>query len=253
MSNIAIIPARGGSKRISNKNIKLFCGKPIIAYSIEAALQSGVFDAVLVSTDSEAIANIAKQYGAEVPFIRPDYLADDHTGTTDVIEHAITEWQNLGNKINLACCIYATAPFLQKKYIVDAINRLKAHATKRSAFTVCKFNYPIQRSFTIESSDSNVTPVDASSLPKRSQDLPDVYHDAGQFYIAKADDFLNQSFNIFSETSIPIILPHYLVQDIDDQDDWRRAEYMYQAFIADNEKLNADVMCKDLKNVRKIK
>jgi len=245
MSNIAVIPARGGSKRIPNKNIKLFCGKPIIAYSIEAALQSGVFEAVIVSTDCDKIADIARQYGAEVPFMRPDYLADDHTGTTDVIEHAIYEWNKLGNSVDLACCIYATAPFLQKQYIVEAINRLKAHVTKRSAFTVCKFNYPIQRSFTIESAENNVTPVDASSLPKRSQDLPDVYHDAGQLYVAKAEDFLNKSFNIFSETSIPIILPHYLVQDIDDQDDWRRAEYMYQAFMADTEKRHTDTMCED--------
>jgi len=233
MNNIAIIPARGGSKRIPDKNIKLFCGKPIIAYSIEAALQSGVFDTVLVSTDNEKIAKIAREYGAEVPFMRPDFLADDHTGTTDVIEHAIIEWQKLGHEINLACCIYATAPFLQKQYIVEAVNKLKQHPTKRSAFTVCKFNYPIQRSFTIELPGNNVKPVDATALPKRSQDLPSVFHDAGQLYIAKAEDFLNKKFNVFSDTSIPIILPHYLVQDIDDADDWRRAEYMYQAFILD--------------------
>jgi len=240
MSNIAIIPARGDSKRIPNKNIKLFCGKPIIAYSIEAALQSGVFDAVLVSTDNERIADIARQYGADVPFMRPNYLADDHTGTTDVIVHTIAEWQKMGNKVNIACCIYATAPFLQKQYIVEALERLKTHPTKRSAFTVCKFNYPIQRSFTIESPENNVTPVDASALPKRSQDLPSVYHDAGQLYVAKAEDFLNQSFNIFSETSIPIILPHYLVQDIDDEDDWRRAEYMYQAFMLDKTEMSGE-------------
>ena len=233
MTNIAIIPARGASKRISNKNIKLFCGKPIIAYSIEAAQQSGVFETVLVSTDDENIAEIARQYGAEVPFMRPGYLADDYTGTTNVIVHAISEWQKMGNEVDLACCIYATAPFLQKQYIVEALDRLKAHPTKRSAFTVCKFNYPIQRSFTIESFEKNVTPVDASALPKRSQDLPSVYHDAGQLYVAKAEDYLNQSFNIFSDSSIPIILPHYLVQDIDDEDDWRRAEYMYKAFIED--------------------
>ena len=231
MNNIAIIPARGGSKRILNKNAKLFCGKPIIAYSIEVALQSGVFDHVLVSTDDENIARIARQYGATVPFVRPKELSDDYSGTTEVIQHAIQQWQELGHQVNLACCIYATAPFLQKQFIIEAINRLEQHKTKRCAFTVCKFNYPIQRSFTIESADDVVTPIDAGSLPKRSQDLPDVFHDAGQLYVAKAEDFLATTFNVFSDLSIPIILPHYLVQDIDEEEDWIRAEYMYQAFM----------------------
>ncbi len=235
MKNIAIIPARGGSKRIHSKNIKLFCGKPILAYSIEAALQSKIFETVIVSTDDEKIAKIAKKFGAEVPFMRPKHLADDYTSTSSVIKHTVIEWEILGNEINLVCCIYATAPFLQKEYIVKAVNELKKQTNKTSAFTVCKFNYPIQRSFTIESPDQNVTPVDSSALPKRSQDLPSVYHDAGQFYLAQKNDFLHNSFNVFSPNSIPIILPHYLVQDIDDEDDWRRAEYMYQAFILDNE------------------
>lgn len=233
MNNIAIIPARGGSKRIPQKNIKLFCGKPIIAYSIEAALASGVFDTVLVSTDDEKIASIAREYGAQVPFMRPDYLSDDYTGTTDVIEHAIVEWQKLGNSINLACCIYPTAPFIQKEFIIEAMDALTKQPHKCGAFTVCKFNYPIQRSFTIEQPGNKVHPLDESALPKRSQDLPSVYHDAGQFYLAKAEDYLNKRFNVFSDSSIPIILPHYLVQDIDDEHDWRRAEYMYQAFVLD--------------------
>ncbi len=231
MNNIAIIPARGGSKRIPQKNIKLFCGKPIIAYSIETALQSGVFDAVIVSTDDEHIAQIARQYGAKVPFMRPAHLADDYTGTTDVIEHVLSEFQKLGNEVNLACCIYPTAPFIQKQHIIEAIQALQKQPNKSSAFTACKFNYPIQRSFTIELPGNNITPIDASAIPKRSQDLPSVYHDAGQFYLAKAEDFLNKRFNIFSDSSIPIILPHYLVQDIDDEDDWIRAEYMYQAYM----------------------
>ena len=122
-----------------------------------------------------------------------------------------------------------------KKYIIQAINRLEQHKKKRCAFTVCKFNYPIQRSFTIESEGEIVTPVDKTSIPKRSQDLPDVYHDAGQLYVAKAEDFLDASFNVFSNLSIPIILPHYLVQDIDEEEDWIRAEYMYQAFVQSNQ------------------
>ncbi|MCK5818663.1 MAG: pseudaminic acid cytidylyltransferase [Psychromonas sp.] len=241
MKNIAVIPARGGSKRIPEKNIKLFCGKPIIAYSIEAALNSGIFDSVIVSTDDEKISKIAKQFGAEVPFLRPKHLADDHTSTSSVIQHTVVELQILGYEINLVCCIYATAPFLQKKYIVNAVNELKKQTNKTSAFTVCKFNYPIQRSFTLESPNQNVTPVDKSALPKRSQDLPNVYHDAGQFYLAQKNDFLHNSFNIFSPHSIPIILPHYLVQDIDDNDDWRRAEYMYKAFILDNDNIEKSV------------
>ena len=126
MTNIAIIPARGGSKRIPQKNIKLFCGKPIIAYSIEAAQQSGAFDAVLVSTDDEKIADIARKYGAEVPFMRPDYLADDYTGTTGVIVHAITEWQKMGNEVDLACCIYATAPFFTKAIYCRSTRQIKS-------------------------------------------------------------------------------------------------------------------------------
>lgn len=236
MTNIAIIPARGGSKRIPNKNIKLFNGKPIIAYSIETALNSGVFDEVVVSTDSQEIADIAIQYGATVPFVRPDFLANDHAGTTEVIEHAITTLQKMGKEIELVCCIYPTAPFLQKEYIVEAISALDRQSNKSSAFSVCKFNYPIQRSFTIQEPENNVIPIDESALPKRSQDLPSVFHDAGQFYIAKAEDYLNKKFNIFSDSAIPIILPHYLVQDIDDEDDWRRAEYMYQAYILDKKK-----------------
>lgn len=237
MTNIAVIPARGGSKRIENKNSKHFCGKPIIAYSIEVALQSGVFDHVIVSTDDEHIAEIAREYGAEVPFMRPDYLADDHTGTTDVIEHAISEWQKMGNDVDLVACIYATAPFLQKEYIIEAISTLKNHPSKRAAFTVCKFNYPIQRSFTINLPENDVVPIDPSALPKRSQDLPSVFHDAGQLYLGQAEDFLAHRFDVFSDRAIPIVLPHYLVQDIDEEDDWIRAEYMYQAFILNKNKL----------------
>jgi len=240
MSNIVIIPARGGSKRIPQKNIKLFCGKPIIAYSIETALQSGVFDTVLVSTDDENIAKIARQHGADVPFMRPQFLADDYTNTADVIEHAVTEWKKMGNEVDLVCCIYPTAPFIQKKYIVEAINALKKQKNKRSAFSVCKFNYPIQRSFMIESPNDTIIPIDKSALPKRSQDLPSVFHDAGQFYLSKADDVLSRSCDVFSASSIPIILPHYLVQDIDDEDDWRRAEYMYQAFILDKTEMSGE-------------
>lgn len=233
MINIAIIPARGGSKRIPRKNIRDFCGKPIIAYSIEAAIKSKLFDHVIVSTDDCEIAAVAKEYGAEVPFMRPDELSDDYTGTTDVIIHAINALQQSGMEIGYVCCLYPTAPFLQKKFIVQGLEQLKTQPNKRYAFSVCKFNYPVQRSFTIESAQCNVTPIEPEAIPKRSQDLPEVFHDAGQFYWALAEDFLEEKGGVFSALSIPIVLPNYLVQDIDDEDDWRRAEYMYQALISD--------------------
>lgn len=227
--NVAIIPARGGSKRIKNKNIKTFCGKPIIAYSIEVALASKMFDEVIVSTDDPKIADIAREYGAQVPFMRPAHLADDYTGTNEVIEDTLFKLQKMGKQIDFACCIYATAPFLQKQSIVEAFKQLQQQPNKAAAFTACKFNYPIQRSFTIEGEEKLVTPVDPESIPKRSQDLASVYHDAGQLYLGKASDFINQQFDIFSDKAIAILLPSYLVQDIDDEQDWLRAELMYQA------------------------
>ncbi|MCJ8321020.1 MAG: pseudaminic acid cytidylyltransferase [Colwellia sp.] len=231
--NVAIIPARGGSKRIHKKNIREFCGKPIIAYSIEAAINSGLFDRVIVSTDDQDIADISKKYGAEIPFMRPDELADDHTGTTAVVIHAIKALEAEGANINFACCIYATAPFLKKEFLQSGLDQLKRAENKHYAFSVCKFNYPIQRSFTIETSERNITLLESQSIGSRSQDLPEVYHDAGQFYWGSADAFVNVKSGMFSRFSIPIVLPNYLVQDIDDESDWRRAEYMYQALIAD--------------------
>lgn len=238
MINVAIIPARGGSKRIPKKNIRNFCGKPIIAYSIEAALDSGVFERVIVSTDDNEIATIAKQFGAEVPFIRPASLSDDHTGTNDVIVHAIKSLQQQGVDIGFVCCIYATAPFLQSNFILNGLEQLKSDNSKRFSFSVCKFNYPVQRSFTIEpssdvSSKGEIKLISPQYIGERSQDLPKVFHDAGQFYWALAEDFINSDNGMFSKVSIPIALPSYLVQDIDDEDDWRRAEYMYKALMAD--------------------
>lgn len=230
--NVAIIPARGGSKRIKNKNIKAFHGKPIIAYSIEAALKSKLFTRVIVSTDDEKIANIAREYGAEVPFMRPTHLADDYTGTTAVVEHAVNYLQQEGEEIEYVACLYATAPFLQVKYIVEAFTQLQSQPNKNAAFTAAKFNYPIQRSFILDV-EGQILPVDPASIHKRSQDLPAVFHDAGQLYVGRADDFLNQRFNIFSKEAIAIIMPSYLVQDIDDEEDWLRAELMYQALNGD--------------------
>lgn len=236
MINVAIIPARGGSKRIYKKNIREFCGKPIIAYSIEAAINSGMFDRVIVSTDDQNIADIAKEYGAETPFMRPMSLADDHTGTNDVVAHAINALEQLGETLGYVCCIYATAPFLQKEYIQRGLSELKADENKHYAFSVCKFNYPVQRSFTIEKPERHVTLLDHKSIGARSQDLPEHFHDAGQFYWGLAKDFVHViDGGMFSRFAIPIVLPNYLVQDIDDEGDWRRAEYMYRALMADIE------------------
>lgn len=234
MINVAIIPARGGSKRIPRKNIRHFGGKPIIAYSIEAAQKAGLFERIIVSTDDNEIASVAKQYGAEVPFIRPNELSDDYTGTNDVVVHAIKELQQSGVEVGFVCCIYATAPFLQPQYIAEGFEQLKANKHKHYAFSVGKFDYPVQRSFTLEGENQDIKLLSPESIGARSQDLPDVYHDAGQFYWALAQDFIEVKGGTFSSFSIPIVLPKYLVQDIDDKDDWRRAEYMYQAFINDN-------------------
>jgi len=234
MINVAIIPARGGSKRIHKKNIREFCGKPIIAYSIEAAINSGMFERVIVSTDNHDIADIAKKYGAEIPFMRPLSLADDHTGTNDVVVHAIEALEAEGQEVGYVCCIYATAPFLQKEFIQRGLAQLQSADNKKYAFSVCKFNYPVQRSFTIEDTEKNVTLLEPESIGARSQDLPEVFHDAGQFYWGAAEDFVSIiDGGMFSRFSIPIVLPNYLVQDIDDEGDWRRAEYMYRALMAD--------------------
>ena len=227
MSTIAIIPARGGSKRIPKKNIKNFLGKPIIAYSIEIALQSQLFSAVLVSTDSEEIALIAQKYGATVPFLRPKELADDFTGTSPVVAQAIVEYEKkFSTKVNFACCIYATVPFLKEEYLQVAAKAVKKEGVD-FAFAATNYPYPIQRSF-YKTAEGNCQMLFPEQEEVRSQDLQEVYHDAGQFYFGQKDAFLENR-SIFSSSSIPIILPCYLVQDIDVPDDWKRAELMFKA------------------------
>jgi pseudaminic acid cytidylyltransferase len=227
--NVAIIPARGGSKRIPKKNIKEFAGQPLIAYSIEVAKRAGVFDHIIVSTDDPVIADIAREYGAEVPFVRPDSLSDDMTGTRDVTNHAI-EWviQNKG-KPEFCCAIYATAPFLQVAYLQQGLQALVEHSDKSFAYSVTSFAFPIQRALLMK--QGYALPAFKDDIVKRSQDLPEAYHDAGQFYWGRTEDYLSSK-DIFSEYGIPIILPRHLVQDIDTQEDWYRAELMYQAYMA---------------------
>lgn len=225
---LAIIPARGGSKRIPHKNIKLFAGKPLIAYSIEAAQQSGLFDKIWVSTDDEKIADVAKHFGAEVPFLRPAELSNDFVGTGPVTKHAI-EYSLLHHvKPDYCCCIYATAPFLQAQYLQWAFESLQSQPSKAFAFSCTSFAFPIQRA--IRKTADGVEPMFPENIAKRSQDLEEAYHDAGQFYWGTTEGYLSQK-GMFSEHAIPVVLPRYLVQDIDTLEDWQRAELMYRAYM----------------------
>lgn len=225
--NLAIIPARGGSKRIPRKNVKLFAGKPIIAYSIEAAAASGLFDSIIVSTDDTEIADVAKSYGAGIPFMRPKTLSDDHTGTTPVVKHAINWFIERNTHVSCACCIYATAPFIQPAHLIEGYQRLRSSG-KSYVFSVTSFAYPIQRAIRI-AADGTVDPIYPENILVRSQDLEEAYHDAGQFYFGTADSWMNDVV-AFSSASLPIVLPRYLVQDIDTPEDWKRAELMYRAW-----------------------
>ncbi len=222
--NIAVIPARGGSKRIPKKNIKNFCGKPLIAYSIETALKSELFDEVIVSTDSEEIAKVSADYGAKVQ-MRPKELSDDYTGTWDVIDYVVDTYEKKsGKKVDYSCTIYATAPFLQEKYLKEGYEKLKNSDACR-AFSVTTMPFPIQRCFKVVNDRCEM--FWPENYSKRSQDLEEAYQDAGQFYWEKRDCKSGDVF--FGKDSIPIILPRYLVQDIDTPEDFKRAEYMYKA------------------------
>lgn len=223
--NICVIPARGGSKRIPGKNIKIFNGKPIIAYSIEAALESDCFDQVIVSTDDNEIAEVAKTYGAKVPFIRPADLSNDYAGTIPVIKHTIAWLESSNNPIDNVCCLYATAPFIQSQTISKAYQQFK-DSRADYCFSVTSFAFPIQRAIKIVR-DDKLDMFYPEHFNTRSQDLEEAYHDAGQFYWGKAQAFKDE-LPLFSEVATPYILPRYLVQDIDTMEDWTRAEVMYK-------------------------
>ncbi|MDE1462288.1 pseudaminic acid cytidylyltransferase [Spartinivicinus poritis] len=223
--NIAIIPARGGSKRIKNKNIKIFCGKPIIAYSIEAAQVSNCFEKVIVSTDSEEIANVARAAGAEIPFARPEYISDDYADTISVIKHAVEFYKEKNQFFDNVCCIYATAPFVTGEIIYKGLINLK-NSNSDYAITVTDFSFPIQRAIKI-TEQGRIKMIQPDHYQTRSQDLIKTYHDAGQLYWGKSDAFLEKK-PIFSESTVPIILPRNQVQDIDTEDDWVEAEFKYK-------------------------
>jgi len=227
---IAIIPARGGSKRIPNKNIKPFAGQPIISYSIKAAQATDLFDRIIVSTDSEEIAEVAKIWGAEVPFIRPPELADDFTGTVPVLLHALNWLSGHGFAVDYFCCIYATAPFVQPEHIIEGFTLLKKR-NATTAFSVTTFPYSIFRALKI-GGDDRVEMFWPEHENSRSNDLPEAYHDAGQFYWANAKNYLKEK-QFYSKDSVPVILPRYLVQDIDTPEDWETAEKMYSVLQMD--------------------
>lgn len=226
MSAVAIIPARGGSKRIPRKNIKEFCGKPMIAWSIEAALESDCFDRVIVSTDDEEIAAVARQHGAETPFMRPAKLSDDYTGTIPVIRHAVEWLADNGCAVSQACCIYATAPFVSPEDLKRGQQLLESEACSY-AFSVTSYAFPIQRAICI-TGGGRVAMFNPEHFQTRSQDLEEAWHDAGQFYWGTAQAW-TQERPIFSEDAAPVTLPRHRVQDIDTPEDWVRAEWLFKA------------------------
>jgi len=224
---LAIIPARGGSKRIPRKNIKEFCGKPMIAWSIQTAIASGCFDRVLVSTDDPEIAEVAQANGAEVPFLRPPELSGDHTGTIPVISHAIRWQATQGTPATQVCCLYATAPFVQADDLVRGLELLQ-HTGADFILSVTSFVFPIQRAVRI-TSEQRVEMFQPEHLNTRSQDLEEAWHDAGQFYWGYAAAWLDQK-PFFSNKVMPVRMPRHLVQDIDTLEDWTRAEWMYRSW-----------------------
>lgn len=224
---IAIIPARGGSKRIPRKNVRPFCGQPLIAYSIAAARQSGLFDHIIVSTDDEEIGAIARACGATTPFVRPPELANDHATTVPVIKHAIAWVQQHLGPVEHACCIYATAPFIQASALKAAYALLIEKQVRGYVFSATTFPFPIQRAFKV-GQDGLVEMFEPHNYNTRSQDLEEAYQDAGQFYWGSAQSYLEEKI-FFSTDSMAYVLPRHMVQDIDTPEDWKRAELMYEA------------------------
>lgn len=226
---LAIIPARGGSKRIPRKNIKPFCGKPMIAWSIEAARLSSCFDRIIVSTEDADIAEVARAHGAEVPFMRPPELSDDHTGTIQVVAHAI-DWVNRNaGPVDLACCVYATAPFVQARDLQRGLDALQQSGAEY-AFSVTSYAFPIQRAIRI-TADQRVEMFNPAHFTARSQDLQEAFHDAGQFYWGRAAAWLTGK-TLFSHDAAPVQLPRHRVQDIDTAEDWERAAWLFKAMQA---------------------
>lgn len=224
MKNLCIIPARGGSKRIPRKNIKEFLGKPIMAYSIEAALTSGLFDEVMVSTDNEEFAEVAKQYGAKVPFLRSAATANDYAGTEDVMKEVLEEYKKMGKEFDAFCCLYSTAPFVTPERLKEAYDKLDDKTD--ACFTMVQYSYPIQRCLRMNG-DGYVEMKFPEYYDARTQDLEPIYHDAGQFYFVKTKAF-DDEFTLWCKRTAPIVLSELEVQDLDTPTDWQLAEMKYK-------------------------
>jgi N-acylneuraminate cytidylyltransferase len=224
---IAVITARGGSKRIPRKNIKEFCGKPIICYSIEAALTAGIFDEVMVSTDDEEIAEIAKKAGASVPFMRSEATSNDYATTNDVLKEVLGEYEKRGQHFDTLVCIYPTAPFVTAEKLKKAL-ALQEEEDADQVVPVVRYSFPPQRAFVIR--EGNLEYQYPENEKRRSQDLEPVYHDCGQFYVMKAGNVLQ---DIPAKKYLPIIMPELEVQDIDNEEDWKLAEIKYRIMSGD--------------------
>lgn len=222
MRNICIIPARGGSKRIPRKNVRDFLGKPIIAYSIEAALKSGLFEEVMVSTEDAEIAAIAKQYGASVPFMRSADTANDFAGTDDVVKEVLHEYKKQGREFDVVCCIYATAPFVTVENLKKAYEQIGD--TYDAAFSIVRYSYPVQRALCVRNGFTGMR--EPQYYDARSQDLEPVFHDAGQFYFMKVNDIDNLLF--WTDHTYGLELSELMVQDLDNETDWQLAEMKYK-------------------------
>lgn len=223
---VLVIPARGGSKRIPKKNIRLFHGRPIIGWSIAAALESAIFDRVLVSTDDHEIGEIAKAMGAEVPYIRPAELSGDMAGTKGVIQHAIGWFGENGGTPESLCCLYATAPFVRSDDLRHGMQMLE-YSKADFVIPVTSFPYPIERALTVEAT-GRVAMICPERVDARSQDLPEAFHDAGQFYCGRTDAWMTET-SVFQANTLALQVPRYRVQDIDTMEDWEQAELLFAA------------------------
>jgi N-acylneuraminate cytidylyltransferase len=228
--SIAIITARGGSKRIPKKNIKDFLGVPIIKYSIDAAINSKCFDVVMVSTDDKEIADIAVKFGANVPFYRSLENSNDFSGTAEVLEEVIKEYKKLNIEFEFLCCIYPTAPFTSALKISKAMKML-IESEADCVLPITRFSYPIQRALKIE--NNLVHMIWPENYQSRSQDLMPAYHDCGQFYCLRTKSLLEQK-RLFANYTIPIEIPESEVQDIDNEEDWKIAEMKYRIMVKNN-------------------
>jgi len=224
MKTIAIIPARGGSKRIPRKNIKSFAGQPIIKYSIDAAIASGCFDEIMVSTDDQEIANLAKSFGAKVPFMRSAENSSDQAMTVTVLEEVLAEYKKIGQQFDYVCCLYPTAPFITPKRLETAKEALLTSGAE-AVLPIMKFSFPIQRALKIENDSIKMFWPENYSV--RSQDLEPAYHDCGQFYFSKTASLLEQR-TLYPRLTLPLIIPEDEAQDIDNEDDWKIAEIKFK-------------------------